>query len=254
MSENPAPSTRSLNAIAVLLLVIALIAAFFVGHAITGHGSPDRATRGVYTEGTGSAPATPNQLSFTVTVTNTGPTTLSATTRTTAGVRAVKAALRRSGVADKDIQTGSIDLQPSYDNNGKINGYSYSAGLNVVIHDLRNASSVIASASTAAGNTVSVGNLSLDIGNKDGLVAQARRKAVADARSAAQALADATGRHLGKAVYIEEISASPTPDPIQYDSLKSFAASTAGAGVAGVPISPGTQTVSVSVKVRWALS
>ncbi len=254
MSENPAPSTRGLGAIAVLLLVIALIGAFFVGHAITGHGSPDRATRGVYTEGTGSVSATPNQLSFTVTVTNNGATTRVATARTAAGVRAVKAALRRSGIAARDIQTGSIDLEPSYDNNGKINGYSYSAELNVLVRDLTNASSVIGNASTAAGNTVSVSNLSLDIGNKDSLVARARAKAVADARSAARALADATGRHLGTAVYIEEISADPTPDPIQYDSLKNATAALAGAGTTGVPISAGTEMVSVSVKVRWTLT
>jgi uncharacterized protein YggE len=254
MSEN-ATANRSLNLIAVLLLVLALMGAFVIGNRI--HRGPaertDTSTRGLVTQGTGSIDATPDQLQFTVTVSNSAPQTAGAIARTSADLRKVKAALVRAGVAAKDMATQSLSIQPNYDYSGntqRITGYSASEDMTVLVRKLDSAGTDISTAATVAGNSVSVGNISMTVGDKEGLVAQARAKAVADARTAAGSLAGAAGLHVGKAVYIEEVTVGGAP-VIAYDSPAPLAGL---AATKPVPISPGTQKVTVTVKVRWALS
>lgn len=252
MSENAAPNPRALTVIAVLLLVIALIGAFFLGSRLTG--GTDHATRGVLTSGKGSVTATPDQLTFSVTVTNNAAQTASAMSRTNAGVRGVKAVLLAAGVADKDISTQSISVQPNYDYSGnspKLAGYTSTQSLSVLVRNLSTAGSVMGSAATAAGNTVSIGDIAMSVSKQSTLLAEARTKAINDSHTSAQALADAAGRHLGKAVYIEEVTGGDVP-VMPYASTDALSGS--GAAASKIPISPGSQKVTVNVKVRWTFS
>ncbi|MCW2855284.1 MAG: hypothetical protein JWR52_899 [Marmoricola sp.] len=258
MSENTAPN-RSLNLIAALLLVIALMGAFVIGnHVDRAAADPapadpvDPSVRGLVTQGTGSIDATPNQLQFTVTVSNNAAQTAGAIARTSGDLHKVKAALLKAGIASKDITTQDLSIQPNYDYSGgtqRVTGYSASEDLSVLVRKLASAGSVISTAATVAGNSVSVGNISMTIGDRNSLVAQARAKAVADARSAARSLAGAAGLHVGRAVYIEEVAGGGVP--VDYPvaaGLGDLAASKS------IPISAGSQKVTVNVKVRWTLS
>lgn len=255
MPENAeARSPRSTNLLTTGVLLVALAGSFLIGLRINADRGPkaDSATRGVVTSGQASVTATPDQLEFSATVTNRKPTTAAAMAATNAGVRAVIAALKKSGIAAKDITTQSVSVDPTYDyRNGedKITGYSSSQQLRIKVRKLDAAGEAISSATTAAGNTVSVGDIALSISKKDDLVAQARTKAVQESKKAAEALAKAAGREVGDLVYVEEVpqAEQPTPYPM------ADAATSAG-GIKSVPISPGEQTVSVTVKVRWSLS
>jgi uncharacterized protein YggE len=254
MSENPAPSiVRPASLLSIGVLLIALAGAFLIGLKI--HQNPDPSVTGVVTQGSGSIDAKPDQLKFTVTVSNTAPQTAAAMAKTTAGINKVIAALKRSGVADKDIQTASIDVEPSYDYSGnqqRITGYTSSSSLDVLVRKLSAGGATISAASTAAGNTGSVGNVSMSIGNQSTLIAEARDKAVRNSKQAAEALAKAAGRSVDQLVYVEEVQTSNNgPVPLAAD----YASATGGtASIAPVPVVAGQQKVAVTVKVRWSLA
>jgi uncharacterized protein YggE len=256
MSENPAPAApRPVSLLAIGVLLVALAGAFLIGLKI--HQNPDPSATGVVTTGKGSATAAPDQLRFSVTVTNKAGQTSVAMTKTSNGIKALIAALKKAGVAEKDIQTTSVSIEPSYDyshNKETIDGYVSSSSLRVLVRKLSDASNVISAASTAAGNTGTVQDVSMSISNKADLVAQARDKAVKNSKKAAEALAKAAGRSVDELVYVEEVTAN-NDGPYPMDG--NFAADSAGAltpTAAPVPIAPGEQKVSVTVKVRWSLS
>jgi uncharacterized protein YggE len=249
MSENTA-SARTPNLLTVAIILVALAAVFLIGLRL--HPNPDPATRGVVTSGKGSVTTKPDLLRFTVTVTNTAPTTATAMTRTNSNVKTVLAALKNAGIADKDVTTTSIQVDPSYDNNGqKITGYSSSQSLRVTVRDLATAGGVISKTTTAAGNSVSVGDVVMAVSNKSTLIVQARTKAVQAAKKAAEALAEAGGRKIGDLVYVadESTDAPPVYPTAGYAS----AAGSASPAASPVPISSGQQKVSVTVHARWSL-
>lgn len=251
----PAPSpskNRPVSLLAIGVLLVALAGAFLIGLRINAE--PDPSATGVVTQGKGSATATPDQLEFNVTVTNKAASTAAAMSRTTSGINAVMAALKASGVAEKDIQTTSISVEPTYSyGKGKetVNGYVSTSSLKVLVRALDKAGAVITAATTAAGNSVSVQNVTMKIGNRDDLVAQARELAVQNSKKAAEALAKAAGRDVDELVYVEEVTEGDPVYPVEgnYDSAL---ASTPGR--APVPIAAGEQKVDVTVKVRWSLS
>ena len=97
----------------------------------------------------------------------------------------------------------------------------------------------------AGGNAVTVDNVSLNPTDTGRLLAAARAAAVRDARATAAQFAAALGEPLGPLVSI-------TPE--QEGSRVFYGTSTAGpnAKAATVPISPGTQQVSVSITVVYS--
>ncbi|MCX6396876.1 MAG: SIMPL domain-containing protein [Propionibacteriales bacterium] len=253
MSENPAPSkSRSLSLLAAALILLALVGTFLIGMRINADTDPS--VTGVVTQGTGSVTAKPDQLEFEVTVRNKATKTGDAMARTTNGIKAVIAALTKAGVAEKDIATTNISIEPSYNysrNKETIDGYVSSSSLKVLVRKLDDAGGVITAATVAAGDSGSVQNVSMRIGERDDLVAQARQQAVENSKQAAQALATAAGRDVDELVYVEEVSTAgaPTPEPMYASGLAADTASRAD-----VPIAAGEQKVDVTVKVRWSLS
>lgn len=259
MPENSAPRS---NLITVAVLVIALAAVFFVGKSFgdddTGSapGTNTTETFGVVTGGQASIGGTPDQLTFTASVHNTRPTTTAAMEGTNHDVTAVVIAAKQNGVEAKDIQTKGISIQPSYDYSGptrRLVGYSSTQSVKIKVRKLGNAGKTIGAVVTAAGNAVDIAGISLSISNRDELVAKARASAVKKSKAAAVALAQAAGREVGKLEYVEEV----VPQRTFYNdgdvaALNAFSVKRLPSP--SVPINPGRQTVSVTVKVRWSLA
>ena len=84
------------------------------------------------------------------------------------------------------------------------------------------------------------------ISNQDGLLDEARRKAVADAKDKADLYARAAGFTLGKVMSLTEESVPSPPRPM----ARAMAASAA----ASVPVEAGEMTLSVRVRVVWSLA
>lgn len=265
MSENSVPS-RTTTVITLCVVAIALAAVFLVGLTIAndddnGTDAAPAATRsttetyGVVTTGSANVVAKPDRLTFSATVTNRRSTTAEAMAATNSSVRALTGAAKDAGVAAADIETASLSIRPtySYTSSGThLTGYASTQRIRVLVRTLSNAGKVIGSVTTAGGNAVRIGGVTLSIGNKDALIAQARTAAVAKSKAAAQALAEAAGQDVGRLEYVEEVSPQQVYPDYAYKGLNGIA-DAAGTVPRSVPISPGKQTVSVTVKVRWSL-
>ena len=240
-----------------------LIGAFALGSA-TGGGAPSRAgqhssgteaqavafrTAGsgrITVTGTGTVTGTPNQLILSMGVQVNGSSVESALQQANQAINSVTSSLEAHGVAARDIQTSDLYLQPNYRNNSQIpDGYSVNESLTATLRHINEAGGQIDAAVRAGGNVVTINGISLNLTDTSHLLARARAAAVADARTKAAQYASAAGQSLGPVVAITD-QAQVQPFPV-------YAQAAGAAPKASVPISPGSQQLSVSVTVVFAL-
>jgi len=197
--------------------------------------------------GTGLVTGTPNQLTLDLGVQVTGASVDSALRQANQATDQVTAALRANGVAPADIQTSDLSIQPDYAPNSPTpDGYAVSESLTATLVRIAAAGAQIQAATQAGGNAVTVDDISLNLTDTSGLLATARARAIGDARAKAAQYARALGQPLGPVVSISD----QTQDPAPYVPMTASAA----AGKASVPISPGSEQLSVSVTVVYALT
>jgi len=196
--------------------------------------------------GTGKVSGVPNELALSMGVQTSGASVATALRQANSAVRSITAVLRRGGVAAPDIQTSGLAIYPNYSgSSGVPDGYQVSEQLTITLRRLPVAGSQISAAARAGGNATVIDGVSLNLSDTSTLMASARAKAVADAKARASAYARALGRPLGPVVSMSETpAAQPYP-------LPEFAVPTASRG--SVPVHPGTQQLSVTVTVIFAL-
>jgi uncharacterized protein YggE len=157
---------------------------------------------------------------------------------------AVLAAIKSNNIAERDIQTSRLSLQPQYDPNksgtARLTGFQATNQVTVRIRDIGNLAAVLDSAISAGANEMS--GIEFIVSEQSKLLDRARDDAIADAHRKAERYAKAAGSRLGHVVAISEEGSSPPPRPMQ--------ALRAGA----VPISPGEQTLRAAVTVSYELS
>jgi len=196
--------------------------------------------------GTGNVTGTPNQLVLAMGVQVNGSSVGSALARANDAVNRVTAALRADGVAAADIQTSGLSIWPNYPANSQTpNGYSVSESLTATLNSLAAAGAQIDAAVHAGGNAATVSGISLNLTDTSSLLAQARARAVADATVKAAQYAKALHEPLGPVVSVTD-QANTQPLPV-------LGAENAAASKAAVPITPGTQQLSVSITVVFAV-
>ncbi|MEU4421704.1 SIMPL domain-containing protein [Actinoplanes sp. NPDC024001] len=153
-------------------------------------------------------------------------------------------ALARAGMARADVQTSNVGINPRRNDNEEITGYVVNQGLTAKIRNVPRAGALMSAAIAAGGDAARLNGVSFAIENDAALLAQARKKAFADARGKAELYAREAGRPLGRVVRVVE----ETPSyGWAGDNYKMAAAD------AAVPIEPGRQELTVSVTVEWAL-
>ena len=110
---------------------------------------------------------------------------------------AVRDALTAGRVAPADLQTSGMSVQPQYNQQDTITGYTVSESLTAELHHLATAGQTITDAVEAGGNAVTVDDVSLDLTDQAAtLMAKARAKAIIDARDQAEQYAKAAGTRL----------------------------------------------------------
>lgn len=199
--------------------------------------------------GTGNVSGVPNQLVLSMGVQTTGSSVAAALRQANGAVRAITSVLSHSGVRASNIQTSGLYIQPNYNDSGAPSGYGVSEQLSVTLTSLSSAGSQISAAVRAGGNATTVNGVSLNLSDTGTLLAGARAKAVADARAKASAYARALGRTLGPVV-----SMSETPPAQPFQPLPYASAGSAASNAAKVPVSPGTQQLSVTVTAVFSLA
>jgi uncharacterized protein YggE len=198
--------------------------------------------------GTGRVVLSPDTADLRLGVGTTAKTVKEARAKAAASMTAVIASLKKLGIADADIQTSTLSLQPTYDyqsnqNPPRITGYSMSNAVSVTIRDLDKVGDAIDDA-LAAGAT-SLDGVSFRVNDQTAAEKQAREAAMADATAKSKALADAAHVSITGVASISETSA-PVPYPVYYG----FAA---GAADMKTPVQPGTNEISVTVSVVYLI-
>jgi uncharacterized protein len=215
--------------------------------ALTAAATPAQGGARITVTGTGNVSGVPNQLMLSLGVQTNGASVAGALREANSAVRAVTAALTHSGVAAASLQTSGLSIQPNYNNSGAPSGYGVSEELNVTLDHLSAAGTQISRAVRAGGNATTVDGVSLNLSDTGTLLASARARAVADAKAKASAYARAIGRPLGPVVSMSETT--PPPQPVYPEPF----AAASGRAASSVPVHPGTQQVSVTVTVVFAL-
>jgi uncharacterized protein len=201
--------------------------------------------------GTGTATVTPDVADVRLGVTVSKSTVRDARSAAADRMTAVIAALKKLGIADKDIQTTTISLQPTYDytnggNPPRITGYSFSNGLAVTVRNLDQTGDVIDD-SLAAGAT-SLDGVGFRVADPAAAETQARTDAMNQAKASADTLAKASGVSISGVASISEVS-TPVPGPIFYAG----AALGAAAPDKATPVQPGTTDVTITVTVAYLI-
>ena len=227
-----------------------LIASFLLGAgrgSASASGAAGAGTRGgrITVTGTGTGSGTPDQLTLSMGVQTSGGSVAAALQQANRAVRAVTAALARRGVRASDVQTSGLSIQPRYGNSPVPDGYSVSESVQVILRDLSVAGSQISAAARAGGNATVVDGVSLSMNDTGALMSTARIRAVRNAKAKAAQEARALGRVLGPVISVSEAApAQPLPE---------YPMAAAGSR-SSVPVSPGTQQLSVTVTAVFALA
>lgn len=163
--------------------------------------------------GTGKASTPPTIARVSFTVEERASSEQDAQNRATKKTDAALAALKKLGIEDKDIKTTGYQIYPQYENpdckpgapcapSTKVSSYQASQSIDVKIRDTKKSGDVLLALATAGVQNVSGPNFMVD--DPSAVQAEARGKAIADAREKAQALAGQLGVRLGKVVSFSE--------------------------------------------------
>lgn len=227
-----------------LLAGVLVVAAAIAGVAQPRLGRSATPTAGtlITVTGSGTVDATPDRASFDFGVTSQGATATEALARNSSEARAISDALKRAGIDSADIQTTQVSLWPQTSSEGtRITGYQASNSVQVTAGLGRSGALVDAAVRAGANN---VDGPSLDTADKASLYGQALKKAIGDARTKAQALADGAGLTLGSLLKVREGDNAAQPVPMY----------AAARDAASVPIEAGTQQIQAAVTVTFAAS
>jgi uncharacterized protein len=251
MDKQVTVSARAL--VLVGLMTVALVAAYLLGRAGPAPASADTpdGTSTVTVTGVGHVAVVPDQLAFDLSVSVLREDLDEALDDGNTAMQSVIDTLKASGVADKDVQTTDLSMNPEYTRvkgqPDQLKGYRVSHSVQVVVEDFDKASAIVTAALNAGGAGVRLNGLRLQVGDPDGSLEPARTDAVEQAHAKAEEYAANAGRELGDIVKISEVSDEP-----YYGDQFSYPAS-AAADSAAFPIQAGQQDLTASIVVVYEL-
>ncbi len=207
----------------------------------------------VAVEGTAMVIGSPDILRTTLAVTKRAPDVSAAMNGANKLISKVRAALKKDGVAEADIQTRDFSVDKSYSK--KSPGYIASQSLAITVRDLGKAGKIIADAAAAGGNATRIYGVSYDLEDRSDLVKQARDLAFSDAKAKANRYAKLAGRSLGEVRTVTEGRAGEYYDDHEgaYCSGCAVAKAAKASGPSAVSLAAGSQRVTMRSSVVWDL-
>lgn len=162
----------------------------------------------------------------------------------------VVAAIKAAGIADRDIQTSGVNLNPQYryaeNQPPAITGYQASNNVNITVRDIAKVGKILDALVATGANQVN--GPSFDVDDKESAFDEARRAAVEKARGRAQMYAKALDMRVRRIVSISEGSGYGPPRPVPMMAMAKMESSQAD-----TPISPGESTLSVNLDIVFEL-
>lgn len=166
-------------------------------------------------------------------------------------IAALMQALREQGIAERDIQTRQFNLSPEFGRAPEggaapIVGWRSVNLLAIKVRDFTKIGAVIDSGARILGNDAQISGVSFSVENTDAVAKQARDAAIANARQNADQIAAAAGVRIVRILSISETFAPP-PAPV------GFTAAAPAALARGADVSPGEQSITVSVEIIYEI-
>ena len=221
--------------------------------ALSAHDS-DKKEPVIVVSGQGDASVVPDLAIVNLSVAETAKTAREALDINNGAMTAVTKSLKDQGIADRDMQTSGLSIQPQYsypqneDGSPKLpvlNGYTVTNGLTVRVRDLAKLGAIIDQSVTSGVNQG--GDIRFTNDDPEKALEEARAKAVKNAAAKAKTLADAAGVKLGRVVEISESAGGADPQPMMRMQMAKEAADS-------VPIAAGENTYTVNVSVTFAIA
>jgi len=217
----------------------------------------------------------PDLAVFNAGVTTQGSSAGAALAENSRAMERVIAALKAAGIAERDIQTSNLSINPIYADPNRdammtarmtgqpyvspppdqqvprIIGYSASNNVSVRQRDLKNFGKVIDTLAGAGANQISGPAFQLD--NPDPALDQARLEAVKTARARADLYAGATGLGIVRILSISESGGYYGPPPVVFARDMMVTASSAPPPPPPSPVQPGELQMTTSVTMQFEL-
>lgn len=158
-------------------------------------------------------------------------------------------ALRRAGVAERDIQTSNVSVNPQQQyvegQPPRVTGYQANNSVTAKIRSIDNTGRVIDAAVAAGGNNIN--GVSFSYQDPDAQLDAARRDAIREARRRADLYASALNMHVVRVVAVSEGGGYSPPMPMP------MFARVANQDMASTPVAPGQIETHVSVNITYEL-
>lgn len=242
--------------VAAPLLVLALAAAVLAPPALRAQEAGSNGLDGramfqattVSLSAAGEVPVRPDMATLSIGVVAQAPAAQAAMEQNRGRMNATLQALRAHGVADKDLQTGGINLNPQYTYQAnqppRLDGYQASDTVTARLYDLARVGEAIDAAVAAGSNTIN--GVSFGLKNPRAAEDAARVQAAQALQARAALYAQAMGLRVLRLVNLSESAGqSFAPQP----RMKAMAL----AAEAPTPVEPGELTVRVELNALFEL-
>ena len=198
---------------------------------------------------TGESTRVPDVAIISAGVVTRAPTAGAAIQENSARMDRVLAALKRAGVADRDVQTSSISLNPEYryqeNKPPELVAYSASNQVSIRFRDIRNSGKILDALVAEGANQINGPTLTID--KPEAALDEARAKALATGRARADLYARGLGMRVVRVVSVSESGGNyPVPPPMPMYAR-------AEAADASTKLEPGEQKLQVTLAMTFEL-
>jgi uncharacterized protein len=231
-----------------LLVAVVLAASLAAGpfNARTGMAADnDKIERTVSVSASGSVAVEPDIAQISAGVVTEADSAKDAIGRNSAVMGKLIEGLKAAGIAAKDIQTKTLNVEPRYTQpkDGRaatISGYRVLNQVRLTVRDVKRLGEILDQAIALGANQIN--SIAFDVSNIETLKDEARKQAMENARRRGELYAKAAGGQLGPVLRIAEKLGDLQP---VFDGRMAMRAS--------VPIEAGTRDLEVEVHVTYAL-
>jgi len=197
---------------------------------------------------TGEVTRVPDVAIISAGVVSRAPTASAAMLDTATRMSRVLAALKRAGLADRDIQTSNVNLNPEYrypeNQSPQLVGYTASNNVTIRFRDIRNSGKILDALVGEGANQINGPSLAVD--KPEAALDEARAKAIAIGRARADTYARSLGLRVTRIVSVNESGgyySPPPPAPMMMERAQ----------LASTKIEPGEQKLQVSLAMTFEL-
>jgi uncharacterized protein len=158
--------------------------------------------------------------------------------------------LKKAGIDNRDIATSNFSVGPRVDYNSsnsqppKVVGYDVNNMVTITVRNIEDLGELLDVAVSTGSNTIN--GISFSVSKPEAMLTEARKAAVADARSKAETYAAAGGFKLGSIVTLNEGASYQPPTPYLAKAARAEAAD-------AVPIAQGEQSLTIDVSITYEI-